>query len=102
VPFQPPGAKTLTPAAPPATAAATTAEAAPARAGGQTAAPRPSTRGGKRVVSIFVTPATWRQLRLMCLDEQKSLQDLMVEAIDALFERRGLARIAAEPPASAE
>jgi hypothetical protein len=54
------------------------------------------------VVSVFVTPATWRQLRLMCLDEQKSLQDLMVEAIDALFERRGLARIAAEPPASAE
>ncbi len=98
VPFQPPGTKAAPPAPPLAPAAAEAAPRAPAAG----APPRPSTRGGKRVVSVFVTPATWRQLRLMCLDEQKSLQDLMVEAIDALFERRGLARIAAEPPASAE
>jgi len=49
-----------------------------------------------------VTPETWKQLRLICLDQEKSLQDLMIEAIDAIFERRGLARIAAEPPAAAE
>src|SRR3954452_6772409 len=95
VPFQPPSAVTVPPTLP---AAASEAQAAPAPA----AAARSSTRGGKRVVSVFVTPETWKQLRLICLDQEKSLQDLMIEAIDAIFERRGLARIAAEPPAAAE
>ena len=52
------------------------------------------TREGKRSVAVFVNTAAWRQLRQMGLDEDRSLQELMREAIDLLFKARRLPQIA--------
>jgi hypothetical protein len=52
------------------------------------------TREGKRVVAVFVNKAAWRQLRQIGLDEDRSLQELMREAVDLLFKKRRLPLIA--------
>lgn len=52
------------------------------------------TREGKRSVAVFVNTAAWRQLRQIGLDEDRSLQELMREAIDLLFKSRRLPQIA--------
>ncbi|MFC3127473.1 ribbon-helix-helix domain-containing protein [Pseudoroseomonas globiformis] len=56
--------------------------------------PVPPSRQGKRQVAFFVDTATKRQLDRMGLDEGKRIQHLMTEALNLLFQSRGLARIA--------
>jgi hypothetical protein len=57
-------------------------------------ATRPPSREGKRVLSIYLPPEAWKQLRLLSLDTETSTQALGEEAINLLFEKHRLNRIA--------
>lgn len=56
--------------------------------------PKASTREGKRVVTTYVSPEAFRQLKRIAADEDLQQQDLLLEGINAVFEKRGLSRIA--------
>lgn len=51
------------------------------------ASPRPPSRVGKRVLSIYLDPIAWRQLRELALDRETSTQALGEEAVNLLFEK---------------
>ena len=55
---------------------------------------RPPGREGKRVLSIYLPPEAWKQLRLLSLNPETSAQTLGEEAINLLFEKHRLNRIA--------
>jgi len=46
---------------------------------------RPPSRVGKRVLSIYLDPIAWRQLRELALDLETSTQALGEEAVNLLF-----------------
>lgn len=75
----------------PRTSPAIAAEVAAAPA---TAVGRPSSRQGKKVLSVFLEPEAWRQLRAMALEENTTTQALGVEAVNMLFAARGKGRLA--------
>jgi Antitoxin-like ribbon-helix-helix len=50
-------------------------------------AARPPSRVGKRVLSIYLNPVAWRQLRELALDLETSTQALGEEAVNLLFEK---------------
>ena len=56
--------------------------------------PKASTREGKRVVTAYLDPEAFRQLKRIAADEDAQQQDLLIEGINAVFEKRGLSRIA--------
>lgn len=56
--------------------------------------PKASTREGKRVVTAYISPEAFRQLKRIAADEDRQQQDLLLEGINAVFEKRGLSRIA--------
>lgn len=56
--------------------------------------PKAATREGKRVVTAYLDPEAFRQLKRIAADEDAQQQDLLVEGINLLFEKRGLSRIA--------
>jgi hypothetical protein len=51
-------------------------------------------REGKKVVAGYFDPAVSRQLKQLALEENSSLQDLLREAINDLFRKRGKSAIA--------
>ncbi|HTT81734.1 MAG TPA: ribbon-helix-helix domain-containing protein [Stellaceae bacterium] len=51
------------------------------------ASTRSPSRVGKRVLSIYLDPIAWRQLRELALDLETSTQVLGEEAINLLFEK---------------
>jgi len=55
---------------------------------------RPPSRVGKRVLSIYLDPIAWKQIRQLALDSDTSTQALGEEAINLLFEKHGLNRSA--------
>jgi hypothetical protein len=55
---------------------------------------RPPSREGKRVLSIYLKPEAWKQLRMMSVNMESSTQALGEEAINLLFEKHRLNRIA--------
>ncbi len=55
---------------------------------------RPPSRVGKRVLSIYLDPIAWKQLRLLALDADTSTQALGEEAVNLLFEKHRLNRSA--------
>jgi hypothetical protein len=55
---------------------------------------RPPSREGKRVLSVYLTPEAWKQLRMLSLNLESSTQSLGEEAINLLFEKHRLNRIA--------
>jgi len=55
---------------------------------------RPPSRQGKRIVSVYVEPEAAKQLGIMAIREDSSIQVLMVEALNDLFAKRGVNRIA--------
>ena len=57
-------------------------------------APRVPSRRGKKSIAGFFDPAASLQLRQIALDEGSNVQDLLREAINDLFEKRGKPRIA--------
>ena len=61
--------------------------------------PKAITRQGKKAVTVYVEPETKRQLDKMVFEakgerEDFTMQDLMIEAINTLFTKRGLTRLA--------
>jgi hypothetical protein len=60
----------------------------------RTATKRPPSREGKRVLSIYLPPEAWKQLRMLAVNLETSTQDLGEEAINMLFEKHRLNRIA--------
>ena len=54
---------------------------------------RPSRQGKKGVIGYY-DPAVSKQLRQIALDEESSVQELLREAINDLFQKRGKASIA--------
>lgn len=69
--------------APSAAAEEVAAEAVSAIAGSTST--RPPSRAGKRVLSIYLDPLAWRQLRDLALDLETSTQALGEEAVNLLF-----------------
>ena len=62
---------------------------APATPAAEGEAARPPSRRGKKAVVCYVDPAVARQLKVLCAEEDKTLQGLVVEALNALLEDRG-------------
>lgn len=80
-----PAASTPTPESP---ASVIEAPATPTRS------TRPPSREGKRVLSIYLDPVAWKQLRQLALQEETTTQALGEEAINLLFSQHGLNRSA--------
>jgi len=57
-------------------------------------APRPPSREGKRVLTLYLDPMGWKQLRLMALEHGTSTQELGVEALNDFFAKHKLNRSA--------
>lgn len=55
---------------------------------------RPPSRAGKRVLSIYLDPVAWKQIRQLALDSNTSTQALGEEAVNLLFEKHRLNRSA--------
>ena len=55
---------------------------------------RPPSRRGLRAATIYLSPAAHRQLRLLALEQDSSIQALTVEAVNDLFQKHGKPRIA--------
>ncbi|TXN76084.1 hypothetical protein FV228_01615 [Methylobacterium sp. WL18] len=77
------------PSAAPSPAAPPGAEPTP-----RAAYPKATTRAGKRVVTAYVSPEAFRQLKRIAADEDAQVQDLLTEGLNAVFAARGLSRIA--------
>ena len=56
--------------------------------------PVASTREGKRAATLYLDPEALKQLQFVALDEGASLQSLLIEGVNAVFEKRGKPRIA--------
>lgn len=55
---------------------------------------RPPSREGKRVLSVYLDPLAWKQLRQLALDTETSTQALGEEAVNFLFTKHGINRSA--------
>jgi hypothetical protein len=55
---------------------------------------RPPSREGKRVLTIYLKPEAWKQLRMLSVNLETPTQALGEEAINLLFEKHRLNRIA--------
>ena len=56
--------------------------------------PVPPTREGKKVISGYFAPAVKRQFAQIALDDDLSHQQVLAEALNLLFQSRGLPQIA--------
>jgi hypothetical protein len=56
--------------------------------------PRANVRKGQRAMSCWVSPETFRQAALLCAEQDKSVQALLEEALDLVFDKYGVQRIA--------
>jgi hypothetical protein len=78
---------------PTATTVAVSAPTTTAAADGVTTK-RPPSRVGKRVLSTYLDPLAWKQLRQLALDLDTSTQALGEEAVNLLFAKHGINRSA--------
>ena len=74
----------------------TTPSSASAAAEAATSAkyPKAKTREGKRVATCYLEREALRQLQQIALDEDTTIQALLVEGVNAVFQKRGHSRIA--------
>lgn len=54
----------------------------------------PPSRRGKRRVELWVSPDAKKQVKLIAVDEEKSQEQVMAEALNMLFKSRGVPPIA--------
>jgi hypothetical protein len=54
----------------------------------------PPSRAGRRVLSVYLDPLAWKQLRQLALDSETTTQALGEEAVNLLFAKHGLNRSA--------
>jgi len=66
----------------------------------ETAAPSTTVRGkgrqGRQFIAAHVVPEAAKQFKLLAVQQDRTTQDLLVEAINDLFAKYGLSRIADE------
>jgi hypothetical protein len=55
---------------------------------------KPPSRVGKRVLSVYLDPLAWKQLRQLALDSETTTQALGEEALNLLFAKHGINRSA--------
>ncbi len=55
---------------------------------------RPPSREGQRAVTLYVKPEAHKQLRLLSVEQGVSVQELMREALNGLFQKHGKSLIA--------
>lgn len=55
---------------------------------------RKSSGGERRQLSIRLEPEVIQQLKLLAVQEEKTLQDLVCEGLNTVFEARGKSRLA--------
>lgn len=60
----------------------------------ETISKRPPSREGKRVLSVYLPPEAWKQLRMLAVNLETTTQGLGEEAVNLLFEKHRLNRIA--------
>ena len=60
-------------------------------------APRRNSRQGSKHVGGYFDPVVVRQLKQITVDEDRTLQELLAESIDLLFQSRQLPPIASKP-----
>ena len=60
------------------------------------ASTRAKARNGKKAISGFYDPAVSKQLRVLGIEEDKTVQALLGEALNLLFEKYGKDAIASE------
>ena len=58
-------------------------QSAPARA------KQPSEKEKRRGQTLRLSPAAWRQLKLMTIEQERTAHDLLLEAVRDLFEKYG-------------
>jgi hypothetical protein len=58
------------------------------------AAQRPPSREGKRALTVYLRPEAWKQLRMLSVNLERPSQSLGEEAVNLLFEKHRLNRIA--------
>lgn len=80
----------------PAAAPIEAAEAPKGRARGRAPAktPRSPSRIGKRAAVAWLEPEAVKQLGILAIEEETTVQDLLAEAVDLLFANRGKNRLA--------
>ena len=61
---------------------------------GRAKTPLPPTRQGKKVISGYFDPAVKRQFAQIALNDDLSHQQVLAEALNLLFQSRGLPQIA--------
>jgi hypothetical protein len=59
-----------------------------------TSAGKPPSRAGKKVVAGHFDPAVIRQLKMLAMDNDSSIQSLLSEALNDLFEKHSMKPIA--------
>jgi antitoxin-like ribbon-helix-helix protein len=57
-------------------------------------AERPPSRAGKRILSIYLDPLAWKQLRMLAIEANTTTQALGEEAINLLFAKHQINRSA--------
>ena len=66
----------------------------------ETAAPKTAVkakgRAGRQFIAAHVVPEAAKQFKLLAVQQERTTQDLLVEAINDLFTKYGLSRIADE------
>jgi len=81
--------------APEAAAAVASAPAAPAASVEEKSkSSRPATRIGKRAATTYIDPAAWKQVQMIAIDEDTSVEALLREGLNAVFAARNLTRLA--------
>lgn len=66
----------------------------PKPASNTAAVAQPPSRAGKKAITGFFDPAVSKQLKQIGLETDATVQDLMREALNDLFQKHGRARIA--------
>lgn len=74
--------------------AAPAAIAAPSRERLQSTAPRQRSREGKKVVTYYLDPEPFMQLKVLAAKSGVTVQELNIEALNLLFEKHQVSRIA--------
>ncbi len=69
------------------------APAAPVPQPDSTAVPKPDNRKGQ---TLRLSVAAWRQLKVMAMDEETTVHQILVEAVDDAFRKRGKPAIATD------
>lgn len=57
---------------------------------------RAPSREGKKGVTFYLPPAAWKQLKMLSVQRDRPVQDLMLDAVDLLFAQHGQHRLARE------